>query len=100
MFEIKKENKTEDVLLRSLWLIINELKDITEFKTNELKSLSFLQTDKYMQEILRFYVKNKKHVKRKHAREILEALEKISTAIANSVQYEGGVIPVDLRNLR
>lgn len=75
------ENAIEKTLAKSLEDLIKMLSEITEFSSNELKSLSLLQTDKYFQPFSLFYLANKKHLKRKHAKEILEALENIAKCI-------------------
>ena len=84
----QKEKKTEIELAQSLNTLTNLLKEITEFSSYELKSISLLQSDKYLKELLTFFIANKKHIKRKYSKEILDALDKISTAIANTMNSD------------
>jgi vacuolar-type H+-ATPase subunit I/STV1 len=76
--------------LKSLTVLFTE---ITEFSTRELKALSLIQNDKYLSNMVKFYVKNKKHLSRKYAKEILQAYEMMSrepkiTGIMNKLRRE------------
>lgn len=77
-------NQKDSRLLDIVEKLVDILGTITEFNTSELMAISVLQTDKYYTEILDFYIRNKKHIKRKHAKEILEALNKISLNLGNN----------------
>lgn len=61
--------------------IIGKIDHITEYNENELMYISMLESDDYFAEMLSFYKENKKHVKRKHSKELLEALDKIAKTI-------------------
>lgn len=67
--------------------IIKLFKDIQEFSQDELKAISLLQTDKYYQVLLAYYILNRKHVKRKYAKEILTALDKLANALSQSNNF-------------
>lgn len=81
MFEpISNNEKIEQIkLIRDL---LERIEEITEFSESELKAISILESDEYLSSLLSFYKINKKHVKRKHSSELLEALK----AIAKSMQ--------------
>ena len=57
------------------------LDNITEYSMRDLVPLSMLQKHKYISPYLEFLKTNKKHIKRKHAKEVLHAIEKISFMI-------------------
>lgn len=78
----KIENQNSIKIVDLLQQILNSINEITEFNERELKAISILETDPFFQEYLEFFIDNKKHVKRKHARELLESLK----AIAESLQ--------------
>ncbi len=77
-----RESSLDKTLANSLSKLVDMLSEITEFSQNELKALSILQTDKYFKEFLSFFVVNKKNLKRKHAEEILRALEEIGKCVS------------------
>ena len=73
-----KNDQLDVALAKSLKDLVKYIKDITEFNQFELKAISLIQTDKYMKDLLGFYIANKKHLKRRHSKEILTALKSIS----------------------
>jgi len=73
-----QESKTQIVIANSIEKIVKFFENITDFNSRELKAISILITNKYYANLLNFYIANKKHIKRKHAKEILEALKIIS----------------------
>lgn len=77
----KIENQNSIKIIDLLQQILNSINEITEFNERELKAISILETDPFFQEYLEFFIDNKKHVKRKHARELLESLKAIAEAI-------------------
>ena len=83
-----KGNKSEieSTLAKSLEKLIQMLSDITEFSQNELKALSLIESDRYFAHLLEYYSVNKKHLKRKHSKEILEALKEIAQSINANAQ--------------
>jgi len=83
------ESKTERVLGQSFEKLVEEFTKITEFKEKELKSISLLMTNKYFAKLLKFYVANKKHLKRRHAREILKLSEEVAKAISSTKEPAG-----------
>lgn len=96
--ERKNDNTTQRdlILLNMLKDMINELKMITEFSDSELKAISLLETDKYLQDLLKYYILNKKHVKRKYSAELREVLAKIAetaqlSSMANNNNQSMGV---------
>ena len=74
----RKQDKMDVALASSLKILIGYVKEITEFNNSELKAISLIQTDKYLKKMLEYYVKNKKHLKRRHSKEIMKALENVS----------------------
>lgn len=76
-----KSSPIDETIANSLRDLIELLKNVTEFKPNELKAISLLQTDEYLKNMLDFYILNKKHIKRKHSKEILEAIKYLSEAL-------------------
>jgi len=68
-------------LASSIKKLVDMLDNITEYSMNDLVPLSMLQNHKYISPYLKFLKKNKKHIKRKHAKEVLQAIEKISFMI-------------------
>lgn len=72
---INQESQREIALSKALEKLTDLFTAITEFSNKELKSISLLQTNKYLKDLLSFYVLNKKHVKRKYAKEILKAFD-------------------------
>jgi len=81
MFENISENDSSFEIVKLLNRIIDLLSEITEFSKSELKAISILESDKYLSRLLTFYKKNKKHVKRKHSKELLQALTEIAKAM-------------------
>lgn len=73
---VDQTNPKDKAIAEALNKLIGKFDIITEFNPYELKALSILQTDKYLTNMLKFFVVNKKHIKRKYANEILEAMEK------------------------
>lgn len=103
--EIKKESQTEIVLAQSLKKMVDLFEGITEFNNRQLLPISLLQTDKYFAELLKFYIQNKKHVKRKYAKEIIIIFEHISKTIGarlndNSLESEKGFLNLFRNNSR
>lgn len=49
--------------------------DITEYSQRDLLALSMIMTDKIMYKLVKFYIANKKHYKRKFSKELLEAFK-------------------------
>jgi hypothetical protein len=82
LLQNKSGNNLENSLADSLNKLVEMLEGITEYSANELKALSILQSDRYLAAMLQNFVLNKKHVKRKHAAEILQALKHIAETIA------------------
>lgn len=70
-----EDSEKEKAIAKALRDLTSYFKDITEFSERELKAISLLSTDKYLSEMVEQYILNKKHVKRKHSKEILKALE-------------------------
>lgn len=83
-----KESKTEIVLAESIKELVNLFKGITEYSEHELKIFTLLKTNKYHSKLLEFRLANKPHIKRKYAKEILEALKLIASTIANKQEPE------------
>lgn len=88
------ESKTQIVIANSIEKIVEYFNNITDFNSRELKAMSILMTNKYYANLLKFYIENKKHVKRKHAKEIMEALKIIAEAskIDNEQENELGFL--------
>lgn len=59
--------------------LLEDIENITEYSPQELKDISILSTFPQMQPYIKTYTPNKKHIKRKHAQELITALEKYST---------------------
>jgi len=79
----KRKTEIEGSLADSLQTLVQNLGKLTEFSKRELFIISLFQAeDKYLSKMLEFLVLNKKHIKRKHAKENLEGLKYISKAVA------------------
>lgn len=91
----KEESEKSDVMEQQLAIVLSELvpllKTITEFKQSDLKAISLLQTDKYMKQMLEFYIANLKHIDRKHASEILQAFESTLKSYSQKVEILPGM---------
>ncbi len=86
----KIENQQNIKIVDLLQQILDSIKEITEFNERELKAISILETDPFFEEYLRFFILNKKHVKRKHAKELLEALRNISDSMKETQTFFRG----------
>lgn len=85
MFEpISNDSKAKQIEL--LYLLTQKIDEITEFSESELKAISILESDKYLSDLLTFYKNNKKHVKRKHANELLEAFRAVAKTLEEKEQ--------------
>lgn len=79
MFENpQKEDKFRNTLANAIDKLVDKFENITEYNSYELKSLSLLQTDKYLRKMLTFFIDNKKHLNRKYANEIIELAKTFS----------------------
>ena len=76
--KVNQQNPKDLALSKALELLTHLFDNITEFNKSELKSISLLQNDKYMKDMLTFFLLNKKHLKRKYSAEILKAFEMCS----------------------
>lgn len=84
IFQTIEKNETDKKqIIELLTRILSDLESITEFNDRELKAISILETDPYFKEYLDFFIQNKKHIKRKHSKEILEALRVIANGLSN-----------------
>lgn len=70
-------NKKDEKILEIIQGLLEKIESITEFNDRELMSISMLQNDIYLSNLLNFYVNNKKHLGRKHSKELLTALAEI-----------------------
>lgn len=82
LFESISENKDNttkrDLLILDLLKdLMVEVKGITEVNQNELKALSLIESDEFLKDLLSFYSSNKKHVKRKYSKEIIQIFEEM-----------------------
>jgi len=75
---IDQVNPKDIALSKALELLTHLFDNITEFNKTELKSISLIQNDKYMKDMLTFFLENKKHLKRQYSKEILKAFEMCS----------------------
>jgi len=82
-FERAKHQKdVEKSLAQALSKLIDFLGDITEYNRRELFTISLFQSeDRYLKDMLKYLILNKKSIKRKHAKEILKSLEFIAKAV-------------------
>lgn len=92
--KIDENEKNEKQIIQLLTRILTDLEGITEFNERELKAISILETDPFFKEYLDFYILNKKHIKRKHSKEILEALKTVASSLSfgNNQNPLGGVM--------
>jgi len=86
------QNPSQAALSEALKTLMELFKDVTEFSATELKSIALLQADKYFVELMRYFIAHRKDVKRKYAREILEAIKLISQGLAS--QYTPPTYPL------
>ncbi|MBY9008139.1 MAG: hypothetical protein KGD63_15470 [Candidatus Lokiarchaeota archaeon] len=75
---VNQQNPKDEALSKAVELLTHLFDNITEFNKSELKSISLLQNDKYMKDMLTFFLLNKKHLKRQYSKEILKAFEMCS----------------------
>lgn len=100
LFESVKENndnttKRDVMILDIVKQLLEEVKGITEVNTNELKALSLIESDEFLKDLLVYYSKNKKHVKRKFSKEIIEVFQEMVkalqfSALSSQNNNEGG----------
>lgn len=67
---------------KALDKLIDLLSNVTELTQDELKAYTLFQDDDIVQELMKEYLPNKKHLKRKFVKEILLALKEIASAIS------------------
>lgn len=79
--QIEEKESEDDKIYQLLNRILDSLDKITEFNDRELKAISILETDPFFKEYLDFFIQNKKHIKRKHSKEILRALANIASTL-------------------
>jgi len=79
--QIEEKESENDKIYQLLNRILDSLDKITEFNDRELKAISILETDPFFKEYLDFFIQNKKHIKRKHSKEILRALANIASTL-------------------
>lgn len=79
--QIEEKESENDKIYELLNRILDSLDKITEFNDRELKAISILETDPFFKEYLDFFIQNKKHIKRKHSKEILQALANIASTL-------------------
>lgn len=72
------DNKIASVLLD----VVNQVFQITEFKERELTEISKLSENRYLRPRLQIRLRNKKHLKRKHAKELLDTIKDIASMIS------------------
>jgi len=86
------QNPSQVALSEALKTLMNLFKDVTEFTATELKSIALLQSDKYFVELMQYFIAHRKDVKRKYAKEILEAIKLVSAGL--STQPAPSLLPV------
>lgn len=79
--QTSKQDIIDNTIAKSIEHLVNELTNITEYTPRDLLPLSMYAHDRFILPHFSVFIKNKKHYKRKHSKEILEALEKISSMI-------------------
>ncbi|MBA7492417.1 hypothetical protein ES702_02967 [subsurface metagenome] len=90
-FKIVKNSggDVEKSLANALDTLMTYFGGVTEFKARELFAISLFQSeDKYIAQMLKFFILNKKHIKRKFAKEINENVECMSKAIAGEYKQK------------
>lgn len=80
---IDNTSKIENVLGETLKTLVEMLGNISEYTKGELLAYSIIETDKYLANLIKLVRANKKHIKRKHAPEIIEVTKAIAQAIAS-----------------
>jgi len=93
LFSDKTNDNTPDILDKaiseSLTILTNALvKETTNFGKNEVKQLSILKQNKYIQRIIKDYPIYKKQLNNNFEKSIQNAIEKYCNAIANRHQQE------------
>ena len=83
-----KDDDSEGKLIDLMLLLTQEVSEITEFNKRELKAISILSINPFMRRFFTSndtknldYIDNKKHLKRKHSKELLKLVKYISNAI-------------------
>lgn len=77
----KTENVLDVALAKGLETLTTGLVNITEFSNYDLKAISVLQEVKHFVPYLNFYIHNKKHIRRKHAKELLTGIKHFSRKV-------------------
>lgn len=77
----KVEVNNQIKIIELLDSLLSKIDQITEFSESELKAISIIQNDQFLSQYLNEYRLIKKHVKRKHAKELLEALRSIANTL-------------------
>lgn len=79
--EVNMESELDKETANFYSELSNGLKRISEYKAWELDAEAFLSKDKYIRPYLIERAKKKKHLKRKHAKEILMGIKYVSGAV-------------------
>ena len=79
--DLEKDDPMDLALGNALENMTELFKGITQFTRNELKSISMLQPDKYLNVLIAYWIDNKKHIKRKYSKEIQTIVKYITTDI-------------------
>lgn len=77
----KVEVNNQIKIIELLDSLLSKIDQITEFSESELKAISIIQNDQFLSQYLNEYRLTKKHVKRKHSKELLEALRSIANTL-------------------
>lgn len=91
----KKPNEIDVKIANTLDLLVKGILNITEFSQNELKAISIIQTDRRLASFLVKYLENKKHIKRKHSNELINALQTIARSINTSPTSDFSPAPIE-----
>lgn len=86
----KTEMNNQIKIIELLDSLISKIDEITEFSESELMAISIIESDIYLSQYLKLYRENKKHVKRKHAAELLEALKAIANTLYEREEKHSG----------
>lgn len=80
--KISKDDTIENKIASVLLDVVHEMFKITEFKERELTEISKLSENRYLKPRLKIRLQNKKHLKRKHAKELLDTIKDIASMIS------------------
>lgn len=85
---LNSESELDKSVSKALKKLTSMLDNITEYSKNDIMALSMIQTDPILKEMTNFFILNKKHIKRKHSKEILSAYKHLTGKISEQSMFQ------------